>query len=640
MRSFARPTPLAVIAAAGVCCAMLFSGGCNGLGGGMDAIDRRVTELLNDSSGTLGPDAYPATIRNTYDSSPNRIGLNSPEADERPASVNPAASEMTFTPMADSSNVLARLDGYDVMLGSPVKLNLQTALRQAFKGSREYIFAEEDYITTALRLLIERHQWGPRFFDTVTTEVVSRGDDGFFDTSLQVVNEFRVSQRLPYGGTVSARALATAVEDLHSRVSDGDSLTADFILDANIPLLRGAGLAARETLIQRERDMIYAAREFEDFRRIFLFEIVRDFLDLAVQQRSVVNAERQVDQLRQVEQRERALYVSGRTDLFNAALAEQATVAALDQLYQRREAFRLDIDRFKVRLGIPVEQSVEIDESTLNLPVPDVTLDEAVRSALAFRLDLQNSRDQVDDARRTVAIAQNNLLPDVTLTGSVNLPTDNFRDRRRLSPGDSVIRGGVSFGLPIDREIERLQLRQTQIDLQRAQLDFERQRDEVTVEVRGAVRAIDRARYTVQIQERNVRIGQDRVESINAAPDRATARDASEASDDLLEALDNRDRALRDLQQAILAYLRLSGQLRVAFDGSFLPIAGMSLTVAPPINQEFFVIPNVMFLKLPPAVLRPIPGENQPAPPADDPNEANDDPNANFDNLDRNLDPG
>lgn len=630
MRSFARPSPLAVLAFAAGVCALLLQSGCEN---GMDRIDRHVTELLNESSGTLGPDAYPASIHNTYDASPNHIGLGSPEANERPSSVNPSASELEFRPMVDSSGVLARLDGYDKITGTPVRLNLQAALRQAFRGSREYIFAEEDFVTAALRLLVERHLWGPRFFDTISTEVVSSGNDGFFTTSLQVVNDFRVTQRLPYGGTVSARALATAVEDLHSRVSDGDSLSAGFLLDANIPLLRGAGLAARETLIQQERDLIYAARDFETFRRDFLFEIVRDFLDLAVQQRAVVNAERQVEQLRQVEQRERALYESGRTDLFNAALAQQATVAALDQLYQRREALRLDIDRFKVRLGIPVEQSVEIDESTLNLPVPDVTLEDAVRSALTYRLDLQNERDQVDDARRNVAIAQNNLLPDVNVTGSVNVPTDNLLNSGRIAVSDSVLRAGVSIGLPIDREIERLQLRQAQVQLQRSQLEFTREQDTATVEVRAAVRAIDRARYTVQIQERNVSIGQDRVESINAAPDRATARDASEASDDLLQALDNRDRALRDLQQAILQYLRLSGQLRVAFDGSFLPLSGMTLTVAPPINQEFFIIPHVIFLKLPLATLRPIPGaDQQNAPPPD--------PEANFDNLGGDDGPG
>lgn len=588
---------------------VLLIGGCSD---GMSRIDKQVNALLLEGSGTLGTDAFPPSQRGTYDGSANRIGVHSPEANERPTSVNPAASDLSFNPMDDAGNVLSRLDAYVQTSGDPLKLDLTMALRQAFKNSREYIFAEEDYILAALRLLIEEHRWGPQFFDDVTANVVSQGDDGFFTTSLDLINEFRVTQRLPYGGTVSARALARATEDLHSRVSDGDTQSAELIIAAEIPLLRGSGLAARETLIQRNRELIYAARDFENFRRDFLTQIVRDFLDLAVLQRSVSNAERQVEQLRQVEQRERALYESGRSALFDAALAGQSTVSALDNLYQRRESYQLEVDRFKVRLGLPVEQPVEIIESSLELPVPDSSLDQAVRSALAYRLDLQTQRDQVDDARRGVAIARNGLLPDLNLTGSVNLPSNDADGWYRLGPKESVIRAGVTFGLPIDREIERLQLRQSQITLERAELNLDDLRDNIIVDARGAVRAIDRARYSLQIQERNIQIGEERLASIDAAPDRATARDASDAANDLLEAKDNRDRALRDLQQAILEYLRLTGQLRVTLDGRFQPLTGMVLQATPLPQEEFFIIPRVFFLKLPPAVLRPVPGENQP----------------------------
>jgi outer membrane protein TolC len=428
-----------------------------------------------------------------------------------------------------------------------------------------------------------------------------------------------VTQRLPYGGTISARALARATEDLHSRVADGDNQSAEFILAADIPLLRGSGLTARESRIQSERNLIYAAREFENFRRDFLFDIVRDFLDLVVSQRSVVNAERRVVQLRDVEARERGLYESGRSDLFNAALAEQSTVNALDSLNQRREQYRLDVDRFKVRLGLDVEQPVEIVESSLGLPVPQVELDEAVRAAMAYRLDLQTQRDAVDDARRGVAIARNDLLPDLNFTGSVLVPTDDNRDWYRLEPGETVIRAGVTLGLPINREIERLTLRQSQIQLERSERDFDDLRDNITVSVRGAVRQIDRARYTLEIQERSIKIGEDRIESIAAAPDRATARDASEAADELLSAKDSRDEALRDLELAILGYLQQTGQLRVTLDGQMQALQGMAFI--PPeqrrgaaINawrRDMLTIPGFMIIPRPPAVLRRIPGEGE-----------------------------
>jgi outer membrane protein TolC len=615
--AFARtPARLAACAALGaIAVSLLMVSGC---GSGLARIDRNVDRLIAEGSGLLGPDAYPPGAMPLPRA--DNVSLNSPAADERPSSVNPPASALNFRALADAGNVLERLQAYNVIAGEPLRLDLNTSLQIAFRQSRDYLFAEEDYVLAALRLLAERHLWGPRFFDEVTAEVISEGDEGFYDTSLEIVNEFRVTQRLPYGGEISARALARAVNQLHTRVAE-DNESAQVILDANIPLLRGAGLAAREDLIQAERDLIYASRDFEDFRRDFYVDLVSNFLDLVVQQQAVANAERQVEQLRQLEQRERALYESGRTDLFNAALAEQSTVEALDQLNDRRERYRLDVDRFKVRLQIPVEQAVIIVPSSPDLPVPQTDMDDAVRLAMAYRLDLQTQRDVVDDSRRNVAIADNRLLPDVNVFGSINSGTDVNRRGFHLEPDNSIARAGVTVGIPLDREIERVGLRQAQIGLERSQRNFEELRDTIAVDVRSAVREIDRARYSLEIQQRNIRIGEDRVESIQAAPDRATARDASEAADDLLQALDSRDSALRDLQLAILAYLQQTGQLRIKADGTLQTLPGMVLLQGRmrwpgylrllPSGAELLVVPHVVVIPLPPAAVEPIPGEDQ-----------------------------
>jgi len=324
---------------------------------------------------------------------------------------------------------------------------------------------------------------------------------------------------------------------------------------------------------------VYAARRFEQFRRDFLFGITQDFLDLVVQQQSVTNALRQVDQLREVEARERSLYEAGRTPLFQAALAEQSTVAALDSLNNRREAYLLAVDRFKVRLGMAIEQRVEIVPSSLELPIPDVTLEQAVQAGLAYRLDLQTRRDVVDDARRGLDNARNGLLPDLNLAGSVSVPTDESETRAGLDldGGDTDWQAGITFGLPLDREIERIRVRTAQISLEREVRGYDEFRDEVTVAIRGSVRDIDRARYALQIQERNIEIGEDRVASIQAAPDRATARDASDAANELLVAQDARDSAKRDLEVAIIRYLLQTGQLRVTPEGLLKPLQGMTL---------------------------------------------------------------
>jgi outer membrane protein TolC len=542
---------------------------------GLQHIDKRVDAMVVDTSADLGPDAYPP--RTTLPDENIRISRQSPAASEQPGTINPPAADLTYQAIDEADEVLARLNAYSSLPENALAIDLPFALAYAAKHAREYQFAEEEYVLAALRLLIERHLWGPRFFNDTSALVTSVGEDGTFDSALRLVNEFRVTQRLPYGGEVSARALAAATEDLHQRVAGEDVQNATVILEANLPLLRGAGLAARESRIQAERDLIYAARDFEEFRRDFFFDVAQDFLNLIVAQSAVENAQRQFAGLQLVADRERALYEAGRTPIFQKALAEQSAVAALDDLNERRESYTLSVDRFKVRLGIQVDQAVQIVRSGYDLPPPQVDMNTAVQQALMYRLDLQTQRDVVEDARRGVEVARNDVLPDLDLTGSAAIITDPDRRRGGLGfdPGYSDFAAGITFGLPLDREIERIGIRTSQIQLERSRRELERQRDNATVSVRSAVRDIDRARYTLEIQERSVATGEQRVASIEAAPDRATARDASEANNELARARDRRDAAARDLQVAILRYLLETGQLRVDHKGHLLPLPGM-----------------------------------------------------------------
>ena len=103
-------------------------------------------------------------------------------------------------------------------------------------------------------------------------------------------------------------------------------------------------------------------------------------------------------------------------------------------------------------------------------------------------------------------------------------------------------------------------------------------RDNVAIGVRGAVRGINSALFSLQIQERGIEVAEQRKASIDADPDRATSRDNAQAIDELLRVQDERDRAKRDLEVSILEYLRDTGQLRVNEEGSIQPLRGMEFT--------------------------------------------------------------
>lgn len=566
-------------------------------------VDERLDRILEASAGDLGGDAeVPETsgwMAGTGTAFPEIRSI-----DDRPPTDNPPAEELQYRAQSelqeDADSIILRMQSMSAVPEDAERLTIESSIRFATRNALDYINAEENYLISGLALLIESHRWEPRFFNDLAIQA-ELGDfvglDGRFENALTVVNDFGVSQRLPYGGQVSASLLVgtTNLLDQFLLGSSSFASTADLVLAGEIPLLRGSGLAAREPLVQARRNLVYSARSFEQFRRQFYLDLVTSYLDLVVQQQSIENARRSVAQFRQVEERSSALVRSGRLEPFEADLARQDTLFEIDRLSGLQEAYRLSVDRFKLLIGMDTDRQVVIDREMLDIVPPIADPDAAVRIALQLRLDVQTARDQTEDLRRQVDIAKNGLLADLDLSGSLILP---FNDTGNdigidLSPNDVSFEVGANLSLPLDRVIEKYQLRQAQIRLEQGVRSYRNTRDQVAVEVRSRVRQIERSQFSLLLQERNVEIAKNRRASIEAAPDRASTRDRTDAVNALRRAEDQRDRAARDLQVAILEFLGASGRLRVNPDGTLLPIPGMTTEAGASATEETGTLPAI-----------------------------------------------
>jgi hypothetical protein len=131
--------------------------------------------------------------------------------------------------------------------------------------------------------------------------------------------------------------------------------------------------------------------------------------------------------------------------------------------------------------------------------------------------------------------------------------------------------------MPLDRVTEDLQLRQAQIFLEQSKRQYFQRRDDAAVQVRQSARGIETSQFSLVIQEKNVQAAMNRQAAIDAAPDRATARDRTEAVDQLRRAQDSLDNARKNLQVAILRYLNTTGQMRISPDGRLIPPTGMDV---------------------------------------------------------------
>lgn len=458
-----------------------------------------------------------------------------------------------------------------------LRLDLEGIIAHAIEFAPDYRREKEELFLTTLSLIVERHEWGPRFFSTITGQIDGVPEAGDTDTALSLIGSLGVTQRLPYGGTVSATALVDYVRFLEKTATNTlptETQSTAFELGLDLPLLRGAGRSALtvETKLQAERDLVYAVRGFERFRREFFVDLATTYFDLLRRQRQLQNQELQLRNLENATVLFNSLAEAGREPYFRAQRAEQRLIRSRNSLIRQQESYVQQLDFLKLRIGIDTNRPIEILQVEIEVPEVLLDTDASVATALDERLDLQTVGDTIDDAGRNVLISRNALLPDLDLTADFTLPTDETVERGGLDfeLSDGEYQAALSLGLPLDRKIEYTDYRAALIRLERQRREYRVERDRVALQVRRAVRAIEQARFVVQLQERAVEINERRAEQIEINQRDLGPREVIDVQEDLLDARNDRDAAKSNVRISILEYLLATGQMRVGPDGTWL----------------------------------------------------------------------
>lgn len=454
---------------------------------------------------------------------------------------------------------------------------LSDALNYAFRHGRDIQGAKEDLYLAALDLSLERHLWTPQFVAALSAEVSDAGRAGNFDRALTAVSDVAVSQRLPFGGEVTARGVGTLMRDLQEHVTTGES--GQVILEANLPLLRGAGRVALETRYIAERELIYAVRTYEHFRRAFAVRVAADYFDLQQRRAEINNAYKSYQTRR--EDWEKADFVNrmGRSrTVFDATRARSSFRSAETALVSAKERFAFALDQFKITIGMPVEELIDVvdqedDQETEAFDRISTTVEEskAIAAALKYRLDLLNVADAVDDSQRGVKVAKNRILPDLDVTASYTFDSDpDHLSATRFEDDRSSWRGAAELRID-DRKRERNAYRASLIGYRRSQRDYEQFSDTVRLEVRRALRRVVQQRDILNIQALNVAENKLRLDAAKAQYDlgKIENRDVVEADTDLLTARNLYAVAVAGYRNALLEYRRDTGTLRINDEGEW-----------------------------------------------------------------------
>jgi len=451
-------------------------------------------------------------------------------------------------------------------------LSLAQAVAIATANNRTYQSQKEALYVTALNLTGVRHQYARQWFGTIDAEYSK--DSSGEETSIKSRLEVSQTQLLANGIQVGARL---AID--WARFLTGDpytTLRSVLSGDVAVPLLgRGAGKDALEQLTLAERDVLYQIRSFNRYRKMFVVSIVNDYYRVLQSRDQVTNAEN--DYKRRLESKERLEMEAeaGRKPPFEVDQAEQEVLRAENSLVAAQERYEQQLDQFKIRLSLPTDAKIELDQNELEalgkveITRPDYAPEAAVETALSRRLDLANSRDYVEDAKRNVVLAAEGLGVQLNLVGTTSVNSTPETDFSRLQFHRGAYLLDLVADLPLDRKDERNIYRRALITLEQQQRTHENDVDEVKLDVRNAYRTLREQAESYRIQKTSLELAKKRVESTTflLQAGRVTTYDLLISQDALLEAQNNVTAALIAHAIAKLTFFQDIGILEVRPDG-------------------------------------------------------------------------
>jgi outer membrane protein TolC len=453
-------------------------------------------------------------------------------------------------------------------------LRLEDCLAIAAENSREYQDRREALYLAALDLTLERYGFAVQYGAGANALLVGNGEEA---TDFTTGADLGLSKMLGTGALIVGSIGARLFRNLAS--ADGFDAVTDLGLSITQPLLAGSSRRiVLEPLTQAERDVIYAVRDYEIFRRDFAVDVADRLYQLLQQADQLKNEEANFQSLVNLRERNEAMAEAGRLTDVQVDQARQDELSSRNRLIVAQQRLAATLDGFKIFLGLPIETEVEIDpgelERLVEAGVEEQGVGEVDVEALALegRLDFQTACDQRDDAERRLAVAADDLRAVLNLAGAANWSSAEGRPLD-FAQEDLAWTVGLELDLPIDRFVERNRYRSALIDLRAAERAVEELGDNIRVAVRDDLRELETTIESYQIQLNAVTLAERRVESatLNLEAGRVSTRDLLEAQDDLLTAQNAATGALIDFYLARLALYRDLELLEVGDEGILIP---------------------------------------------------------------------
>ncbi len=286
------------------------------------------------------------------------------------------------------------------------RLTLPEIVELAVTNSREYQIQKEALFRSALALTLERFAYAPKFSNTgngTTVDYDHVVSGGHTVETLSVPTRFQAEQMLATGGALIARFANDVVLTFGGPNGFTSDVGSELLFRLTQPLLQRD--IRLEPLIQAERNVVYAARDFARFRRSFFFQRASEYYGLLRTYRQIeIDAQNYFSLVRafnQAEAEERA----GLQSRMQVEQIEQSMLLGRSRLSTTCNSLETALDRLNIAMGLPTELPINIDLSELEqltrrdeIQVAGERASRAQHRLEAFRREQPPNRTQVLNA--------------------------------------------------------------------------------------------------------------------------------------------------------------------------------------------------------------------------------------------------
>ena len=445
-----------------------------------------------------------------------------------------------------------------------LEIGLLDAVRIAAHNSREYQSEKESLFTAALALDLENKAFRSTFSGLMSGQAdTSRGEDDDRTGSHGESAKAGVSRTFESGAKVTGALAFNLAGMLTGDKSTAWGALAD--LSVTVPLLRGSGrLVNMEPLTQAERNLVYAVRDFEQFKRSFVVDVESAYLALVLARRTRQNEDDNYRRVILSTRRSRRMADANRMSKAEFDQSYQSELSARASWIGACQAYEASLEAFKIKLGLPPDARIAPrDEDLAELQryaervladdpaadgeapsgdgeagasagardevvlVPPESVDDgamkertdrAIAVAFSNRLDVLTFRDRVEDAQRHLLVAEDALRAEVTLGGSAAVGESasagmaaEGRDHGRFRVRDATAGARLTIDLPFERTSERNAYRSALLGVEQAVRAYQAQEDGFKRTVRQDMRSLSLTAERLRIQFRAVRLAERRV---------------------------------------------------------------------------------------------------------------------------------